>query len=91
METPYRPRPNGLALRRDVLVALMAERGWDRARLSRETGIHASGVTRLLTGETAPTDDSVGRLMRAFPALNVTHLFSTPATQNADAATGNAA
>lgn len=89
-----RDRSNGLALRTDVLDALMVERGWNRARLSRETGIHQTHLTRILIGETPPTDDSVGKIMRAFPGHTIDHLFSRPAARPTDvttSATGSAA
>lgn len=73
----------GLELRADVLTALMIERGWKTARLARETGIHQTHLTRIITGQTPPTHDSVGRLMHAFPRHAIEHLFAPAAARDA--------
>jgi transcriptional regulator with XRE-family HTH domain len=65
----------GTTLRRDVLRALMAERGWTRAELARQTGIGDYHVGRLLDGKTQPGGRTIAQLMRAFPKHRFEDLF----------------
>lgn len=78
--TPPAPSPDparvGTRLRVDVLRALMAERGWNAARLAEATGIHITGIGKLIDGRTAFTGLMIARFLHAFPQLAFEDLFT---------------
>lgn len=52
-----------MSFRHDRLVKILAEKKWDTARLSRETGISPSQLGRYLKGEREPAIDALAKLV----------------------------
>lgn len=54
-----------LCLKRDALLALMTECGWDQRALAAATGVHPSQINRLLNGRRQPGPHFIAGLMAA--------------------------
>lgn len=65
----------GTRVRPDALRALMAERGWSRAELARQTGIRPPSIGPLMDGSMRWTGDTIALLLRAFARQRFEDLF----------------
>ena len=60
---------------RDVLYALLRERGWSGSELARRMGVSRAEANRLLAGTREGGKKCIGGLMKAFPDVPVDELF----------------
>jgi plasmid maintenance system antidote protein VapI len=65
----------GTKLRLDALRALLAERGWNWARLAEHSGIPLSSIVRLRDGDMQLTGQTIAQLLHVFPRVEFKHLF----------------
>lgn len=62
-------------LRLPVLRALMADRGWTKARLAQEANLNPSTVGRLLEGKAQPDWATRGKLLNIFTRVDSDDMF----------------